>query len=235
MPSESEYAQTMNYPMYVPPFSPSIDQNQQDPYQVQASFQMLGSPYTDSPVYAGTPCGQINLSPQQSMFPFNAYQLDSTPDQSTPMSPAEFDQTSASYFPTSFEQSSTHMTPAESFALHSSPVEVADIPADYSLVPRLDLSLVPPSQNAAFDNYRMDYNHNAPPPSTQTMNSGYPNNISHQETYQTYNTGNNEMYSQAYHPTSHHSVEDNSTSETSGMYMQPQYPAVADTQNSLEG
>jgi hypothetical protein len=218
MPSEPEYGHTINYPMYVPPFSPPFDQNQQDPYQVQASFQMLGSPYTDTPVYAGTPCGQINLSPQQSMFPFNTFPLDSTPDQNAPMSPQDYDRSSA-YFPTSMEQSSTHMTPAESFALHTSPAEVSDIPADYS----------------AFDNFQMDYNHNAPPPASHALNPTYSNNVSHQETYQTYDSGNHEMYSQSYHPTSHHSVEEGSNSDASGMYIQPQYPAVGNNQNTLEG
>jgi hypothetical protein len=219
MSNEPEYGQTVNYPMYVPPFSPPFSQDQQDPYQVQASFQMLGS-YTDSPVYAGTPCGQINLSPQQAMFPFNTYPVDnSTSDQSAPMSPQDYDRSPTAYFPTSLEQSSSHMTPSESFALHTSPPEISDIPADYS----------------GFDNFQMDYNHNAPPPTSHPVNQGYSNTDSHPETYQTYDHGNHEMYSQAYHPTSHHSIEDTSHSDNSGMFLQPQYPASVNNQHALEG
>ena len=81
----------------------------------------------------------------------------------------------------------------------------------------------------------MDYNHNGPPPASHTINPGYSNDASHQETYQNYDAGNHEMYSQSYHPTSHHSIEDGSNSDTSGMYMQAQYPAVVNNQNALEG
>ena len=153
------------------------------------------------------------------MFPFNPFPLDSTPDQSAPMSPQDYDRSPAAYFPTSMEQTPTHMTPAESFALHTSPADVSDIPADYS----------------AFDNYQMDYNHNAPPPTSHAANPGYSNHVSHQETYQNYDAGNHEMYPQSYHPTHHHSMEDGSNSDNSGMYVQSQFPETVNNQNTLEG
>ena len=130
--------------MYMAPFSPPFDHPQQDPYQIQASFQMLGSPYTDPPVYAGTPCGQINLSPQQAMFPFNTFPMESTPDQSAPMSPQEYDRSPSTFYATTMEHSTSNIRSSESFALQTSAPEVSDIPADYS----------------AFDNYHVDYSQN---------------------------------------------------------------------------
>jgi len=209
---DPEYGQpAVNYPMYIPPFSPPEDQNQQDFYQVQASFQMLGSPYTDSPVYAGTPCGHINVSPQQSMFPFNAFPIESSADQNTPMSPQDFGRSPA-YFPTSMEHSNSTMTAGDSFALQTSPPEVSDIPADYS----------------GFENYPMEYNNTTT--NDRTVNEGY-SNQSNQNTYQ-YENGNNEMFAHGYHG-SHHSLGNTNTTET-GMYMPSQYPVDNQT-NTLEG
>jgi len=212
---QTDYPTTVNYPMYVPPYSPSFDHPQQDPYQVQASFQMLGSPYTDSPVYAGTPCGQINLSPQQAMFPFNTFSMESNPDQSAPMSPQDYGRSSTTFYATSMEQSTSNITPSESFALHTSPPEVSDIPTDYS----------------AFENYHVDYNQNTTQVDAHSVNVGYSNNATNQDSFQTYDSNNNEMFSQNYH-TSHHSLE-NATSSDNGMYMQSQYPV--NNQTALDG
>jgi hypothetical protein len=211
---EPEYGQPINYPMYIPPYSPPFDQNQPDAYQIQASFQMLGSPYTESPVYAGTPCGQINVSPQQSMFPFNTFPIESSTDQNTPMSPQDFGRSPA-YYPTSMEHSNSTMTAGESFALQTSPPEVSDIPADYS----------------AFENYPMEYNNTST--NNTTGNEGYSNNVnmSNQNSYQ-FENGNSEMFSQGYH-SSHHSLG-NANSNEAGMYMQSQYP-VDNQNNTLEG
>lgn len=209
---ETDYHTTINYPMYVPPYSPSFDHPQPDPYQVQASFQMLGSPYTDSPVYAGTPCGQINLSPQQTMFPFNTFPMEATPDQSAPMKPQDYSRSPTTFYATSMEHSTSQITASESFALHTSPPEVSEIPTDYS----------------AFDDYHIDYNQNTTQVDTNSVNTGYSNTGTNQTSFQTYDNGNNEIYSQNYHA-SHH----NTSTSNNGMYMQPQYPA--NNQPPLEG
>ena len=212
---DGEFQQPINYPMSIQPYSPHFEQYQQDPYQIQASFQMLGSPYTDSPVYAGTPCGQINLSPQQAMFPFNTYPIDSTPDQGAPLSPQDYDRPSSAFYAGSIEQPTSNVTPAESFALQTSAPEVSDIPADY-----------------AFEGYHMDYNQHSTHSDTPEVNTNYSNTVSDQESYHTYNSGNSEMFSPTYHEGAHHTLENAPTSDH-GIYMQPQYPVSG--QGHLEG
>ena len=200
--------------MYVSPYSPAFNHPQQDAYQVQASFQMLGSPYTDSPVYAGTPCGQINLSPQQAMFPFNNFPVESTPDQNAPMSPQDYHRSPSTFYATSMEQSTSNITSGESFVLHTSAPEVSNIPTDYS----------------PFDNYHIDYNQNTTQSDAHPIDVGYSNTNTNHDSYQTYDE-NNEMFSQPYHA-SHHSLENASTSDD-GVYMQPQYPV--NNQTALDG
>jgi hypothetical protein len=208
---QSDYGPPVNYPMYMPPFSPPFDHPQQDPYQIQASFQMLGSPFTDPPVYAGTPCGQINLSPQQAMFPFNTFPIESTPDQSAPMSPQEYDRSPSTFYATTMEHSTSNMPPSESFTLQTSAPEVSDIPADYS----------------AFDNYHVDYSQNGGQADSHSETMAYSNTTSN-ETFQTYGAPNTEMFSPTFH-TSHHSLDSGSTTEN-GIYMQSQYPVNDQTQ-----
>jgi hypothetical protein len=202
---DPEYGQPINYPMYLTPYSPSFEA--QDPYQAQTSFQMLGSPYTDSPVYAGTPCGQINLSPQQAMFPFNTYPLDSTPDQSAAMSPQDYTASPSTFYAGNMEQSASTLSAANSFALQTSPPEVSDIPANYS----------------GFEAYHMDYQSIQ----NESHNSGYSNAIA-QESFQSYDSASN-MYSHPYH-TPHHSVDHQAGD---GMFMHSQYPV--NDQSTLEG
>jgi hypothetical protein len=202
------------YPMYIPPFSPHFDHGQQDPYQAQNSFQMLGTPYSDSPVYAGTPCGQINLSPEQAVFPFTTYPLDSTADQNTPMSPQEYARSHTAYFQSSMEVSSGNMTPTDLFAPHTSPPEVSDIPADY----------------AGYDGFQVDFDPASSRNDSQAVSSTFSNSASTQASYPSYDSGN-QLFSQPFHSLPHH-AEDNPTD--TGMYMS-HHSFASNQQPSLEG
>jgi hypothetical protein len=212
---QPEYSQPINYPMYMSPYSPPFDQTQ-DAYQIPAPFQMLGSAYTDSPVYAGTPCGQINLSPQQAVFPFNTYPIDSTPAQSAPMSPQDYGRSPPTYYASAMEQSASNLSTNESFAVNTSPPEVSEIPANYP----------------SFDGYRVNYNQNATQNESQQTDSGYSNALASQDSYNTYDSGTNEMFHQSFHGTSQQSVGNPSTSD-SRMFMPSQYPV--NNQAALEG
>lgn len=214
---ESQYSQPISYPMYMPPYSPTFDHQQPDPYHIQANFhgQMIGSPYTSSPVYAGAPCTQINLSPQQAMFPFNTFPLESTAD-SAPMSPQDY-RSPSTYYQPSMDPTSGNMTPGESFALQMSPPEVSDIPADYS----------------AFEGYQMDFNQNAPPHDSNATNVAYTNTEQHQGSYQTYDSGNPMMYSQEYNSASHQHAIQNGSAADRGMYVESHYPV--NNQGTLDG
>ena len=208
----------VNYPMYVPPYSPHFEPSHQDPYQIQASFQMLGSPYTDSPVYAGTPCGQINLSPDHAIFPFNTYPLDSTTDQGTPLSPHEYNRSNATYFPNSIEQSPGDITPNEAFALQTSPPEVSDIPADYT-----------------FEAYQMDFSNTSDHNATQNVNTGYSNTPSNEDSYHSYDSSNN-VFPQQYHPNAHQHLENNMASNHGAdLYVAGQQPQFSMNHQNLEG
>jgi len=200
----------------MPPYSPTFDHPQPDPYQIQANFQMLGSPYTSPPVYAGAPCGQINLSPEQAMFPFNTFPLDSTSDQSAPLSPQEYRSPTA-YYQSSMDPTAGNMTPTESFALQMSPPQVSDIPADYS----------------GFEGYQMGFNQNALSHESNSSNASYATAEQNQVPYQTYDSGNNVMYSQQYHSTSHHHVSEPPSTSENGMYVESHYPV--NNQGTLDG
>jgi hypothetical protein len=214
---ESQYGQPVNYPMYMPPYSPPFDQTQQpDPYQVQANYQMLGSPYTSPPVYAGAPCGQINLSPAQPIFPFNTFPIDSTSDQTTPMSPHDY-RSPSTYYQPAMDTTAGNMTAGESFALQMSPPQVSDIPADYS----------------GFDGYQMDFNQNPPPHDSNATNASYGSTEQNQGSYQTYESENSMLYNQQYHSTSHHHTIENPSTSDSGMYVESHYPV--NNQGTLDG
>jgi hypothetical protein len=213
---EAGVSPLVNYPMYIPPFSPLFEQPQQDPYQVQASFQMLGSPYTDSPVYAGTPCGQINLSPEQTVFPFNTYPLESTTEQN-PLSPQEYGRSQPTYFSNSMDQSPSNMASNESFAMHTTPPDISDIPADY----------------VAFDGYHMDYHSSSRQDDPDAINSTYPSNLSNQDSYQSFEP-NNDSFTQSYHAQAHQPME-NMSNSGNGMYTQSQHQYPLSNQDNLNG
>jgi hypothetical protein len=213
---QTNYSHTVNYPMYMP-YSPPFEQPQQDPYQIHASFHMLGSPYTHTPVYAGTPCGQINLSPQQAVFPFNAFAMSQSHDTSTPMSPQDYGRSPSTFYATPMEQSVSNIPHTESYALPTTPPEVSDIPVDYT----------------AFESYNVDYNQNVDQHESHQMEAGYSREVTDQEHYQRYDSNNHhEIFSQQYPTTSHHTL-DNAPTSNNGMFMQAQYPI--NNQPALEG
>jgi hypothetical protein len=207
---------SINYPMYIPPFSPPFETTQQDPYQVQASFQMLGSPYTDSPVYTGTPCGQINLSPQQTMFPFSHYPLESAGDHNGPMSPQEYGRSQGSYFPSSIDTSAANMTASESFALHTTPADVSDIPTDY----------------AGFDGYQMNFTTPSRQDESQSVTTPFSANLSNHGAFHSFES--NDTFTQSYQ-TSDHQASENLSSPETAMYLQGPHQYALSNQNNLEG
>lgn len=179
--------------MYMSPsFSPSFDQPQSDPYQVQANLQMLGQPFTENPVYAGTPCGQINLSPQQTMFSFNNYASNPNVDQNTPMSPIDYGRSTQNIYGTPMEHSASAMTAGESFALHTSAPETSAIPANYG----------------AFENFNIEYQ-NPVQPEVHSVNLEFPGDGANQPHYPQYQASGTEMYPPQFQQTSHHGLEDN--------------------------
>jgi len=213
---QSDYSHTVNYPMYMP-YSPPFEQTQQDPYQIHASFHMLGSPYTHTPVYAGTPCGQINLSPQQAVFPFNTFAMSQSHDASTPMSPQDYGRSPSTFYATPMEQSASNIPHTESYALPTTPPEVSDIPVDY----------------AAFESYNVDYNQNVGQHESHQVDAGYSREVTNQEQYQQYESSNHhEIFNQQYPTTSPHTLNNVPTSNN-GMFMQAQYPV--NNQPALEG
>lgn len=204
--------------MYIPPYSPPFDQPQQDPYQIQANYQMLGPAYTDTPVYAGTPCGQINLSPHQPMFPFNTFPMESTPSQNGPMSPQEYGRSSSTFYATPMEQSASNMTSGETFTLQTSPPDVSDIPADY----------------AGYENYHIDYSQNQGQADSHTGNGGFSAAVNNDSSFQNYTSSNNEIFSQTYQSNTHASLDNASASASDhGIFMHTQYPV--NSQTTLEG
>lgn len=212
---ESDFQQHVNYPLYLPQYPNHFEQPHPDPYQVQADFQNLGSPYTDTPVYAGTPCGQINISPHQTMFPFPSIPLHLTHDQSAPMTPGDYARSPPTFYAATMEHSMSGLNHGESFTLQTSAPEISDIPIDYN-----------------FDEFHVTYPQNDQHESHST-NAGYSNSVSNQESYDTYNSGNNELFSQSYHnETRHQSVENTSTSNN-GLYANSHYQTS--NQNPLEG
>jgi hypothetical protein len=215
---QTDYAPPVNYPMYMPPYSP-FDQPQ-DPYQVQSSYQM-GPTYTDAqPVFAGTPCGQINLSPQQAVFPFNNYTLDSTQDQS-PMTPRDYAKSPPTFYAGAMEHSASTLTSGESYTAHTSAPEISDI-ASYP----------------TFDDYHVHYDQNADQPDPEPVTASYSSSMSPQDSFQPYNAGLTEIYNQQSFPDhSHHqsitnSINNSSTSD-SRMYMSSQYST--NDQSAIEG
>jgi hypothetical protein len=208
---ETPYAQQVNYPLYAP-FSPPFEQTLPDPYQIHASFQMV-SPYTTTPVYAGTPCTQINVSPQQAMFPFNTFENNA---ENTPMSPENY-RSPQQYYATPMAQPNNNMSASESFALQMSPPEVSDIPVDYS----------------GFEYSNMDYTQSTTQTDSSTMTTGYTNPEHDQGAYTTYENNTNFMYSQTYHDNTHQPPPQNTSTTDNGMYSHPHYPE--NTQASLEG
>jgi len=205
--------------MYIPPFSPQFEPAQHDPYQVQATFQMLGSPYTDSPVYAGTPCGQINLSPQQPIFPFSTYPLESTGDQNGPMSPQEYGRSQATYFSNSLDTASGTMSASESFALHTTPPDVSDIPTDHY---------------AGFDGYQVNYATPSRQDEAQSVTTPYSTNLSNQGNFQSFET-NPDAFTQSYHGTDPQGTENAMSPPETSLYMQGQHQYSLANQNHLEG
>lgn len=205
------------YPMYYAPF----DQPQPDPYQVQASYQMATT-YPDTPVFAGTPCGQINLSPhpQQQVFPFNNYSLDSTQDQSGPMTPRDYGKSPSTFYASAMEHSASNLTSGESYTLHTTAPEISDI-AGYS----------------PFD-YEVHYGQTTGQADVEQVSSGYPTSMPSQDSFHAYNTAISDMYNQQSYPDPNHhqsltsSIASPSTSEPR-MYMQPQYPT--NDQSGIEG
>ena len=190
--------------MYMSPsFSPAFDQPQSDPYQVQANLQMLGQTFTENPVYAGTPCGQINLSPQQTMFPFNSYTSNATVEQNTPMSPVEYGRPPANVYSTPMEHSASTMTAGESFALHTSPPETSSIPADYG----------------AFENFHIDYQNPVQSETHHPVNLEFSGDAGPQNQYPQYQPANSDMYSQPFQQTGHHGLEDNAANH--GIFQYP--------------
>ena len=211
---ESDFSQHVNYPLYIPQYPNHFEQPQQDPYQVQAEFQNLGSPYTDPPVYAGTPCGQINISPQQTMFPFSSIPLHLTHDQSAPMTPGDYARSPPTFYATTMEQSMSNLNHGDSFALQTSPPEISDIPVDYN-----------------FDEFHMTYPQNDQHDS-HTANTGYSSAVSNQESFEAYNSNNSDIYSQPYHGEARHQPLENSSSNN-GLFANSQYQT--NNQNPLEG
>jgi hypothetical protein len=200
----ANYASTASYPMYMSPsFSAPFDQPQPDPYEVQANLQMLGQSFTENPVFAGTPCGQINLSPQQTIFPFNNFASSSNVDQNTPMSPVDYGRPNTNVYATPMEHSTSTMTAGESFALHTSPPEASAIPADYG----------------AFDNFNIDYQ-NPVQSDVHPVNLEFHQEAANQNHYTQYQPTNNELYSQQFEQATHHGLEDESTNH--GLFQQ--YP-----------
>jgi len=190
---QPDYVATADYPMYMSPsFSPAFDQPQPDPYQVQTNLQMLGQSFTENPVYAGTPCGQINLSPQQAMFPFNNYATNSNTDQNGP--PVDYGRPNTNVYAPSMEHSTSTMTAGESFALHTSPPETSAIPADYG----------------AFENFHIEYP-NQGQPEVHPASLDFPGEATNQNHYPQYQPTNNEIYSPQFQQTAHHALEDNSS------------------------
>lgn len=214
---QGDYSHSVNYPMYMPPYSPPFEQPQQDPYQIHASFHMLGSPYTHTPVYAGTPCGQINLSPHQAVFPFNTFPMNPTHDSSTAMSPQDYGRSPSTFYATPMEQSVSNIPHSDSYALPTTPPEMSDIPVDYS----------------PFESYNVDYNQNAGQHEPHQGDTGFSGEVSSQDPYQQYDSSNHhEIFDQQYSNASHHALE-NAPTSSNGMFMQPQYPV--NNQPALEG
>ena len=214
---QSDYSHTINYPMYMPPYSPPFEQPQQDPYQIHASFHMLGSPYTHTPIYAGTPCGQINLSPQQAVFPFNTFPMNTNHDANTSISSEDYGRSPSTFYATPMEQSARSVPNTESYTLPTTPPEVSDIPVDYS----------------AFESYNVNYNQNMAQQESHQVDTGYSREVTNQETYQEYDSSNHHgIFNPQYPATSHHAIENAQTSNN-GMFMQPQYPV--NSQPALDG